>query len=320
MITKNTVFILGAGASAPYGYPVGIGLRDDICINFSQDIETLLRKSNTESSYLMDLLDLMPDFVKAFKGSRNKSVDRWLSVNPRYKEIGKLAIANSIVKHENRASLFFEGKDKAPDWFTVLFNEMLAGSSRPEHFMMQKAVFVTFNYDRVLEHLFYDSFKNTYPDLPDHEASRILSSLSTSIIHTYGVIDEPPWKKGRSTYGKDYNLTYLNKARTGIRVISERTDDHGVEAIPWKRYRHIVFADVNIIFFLGFGYDPDNLQILGIPNYAGEHKPAIYGTAHGLLAEEIAQARNRVSRGGGCLVEDCDCTMLLRKYLHLAMA
>jgi hypothetical protein len=319
MITKNTVFILGAGASAPYGYPVGIGLRDDICLNFAQDIETLLRKSNTEYSYLMDLLELIPDFVQAFRMSRNKSIDRWLSVNPRYKEIGKLAIANSIVKHENQANLLFEGKDKAPDWFTVLFNEMIAGSSLPEHFMMQKGGFITFNYDRVLEYLFYDSFKNTYSGLPDHEVSRILSSLGTSIIHVYGTIDDPPWEKGRSTYAKDYNLTYLSKARNGIRIINERTNDSGTAAMEWRHFRDIIFADVDSIFFLGFGYDPENLRILDIPNYPDGHKPAIYGTAHGLLAEEIAQARNRVLRGDPCLVEPCDCTTLLRKYLHRVM-
>ena len=34
MITENTVFILGARASCPYGFPSGAGLRDDICCNF----------------------------------------------------------------------------------------------------------------------------------------------------------------------------------------------------------------------------------------------------------------------------------------------
>lgn len=31
MITENTVFILGAGGSCPYGYPTGMRLKDLIC-------------------------------------------------------------------------------------------------------------------------------------------------------------------------------------------------------------------------------------------------------------------------------------------------
>jgi len=30
MINDETVFVLSAGASVPYGYPTGIGLREDI--------------------------------------------------------------------------------------------------------------------------------------------------------------------------------------------------------------------------------------------------------------------------------------------------
>lgn len=31
MITENTIFILGAGASKPYGFPTGAELREQIC-------------------------------------------------------------------------------------------------------------------------------------------------------------------------------------------------------------------------------------------------------------------------------------------------
>ena len=31
MIETKTVFVLGAGANAPYGYPTGAGLRKEIC-------------------------------------------------------------------------------------------------------------------------------------------------------------------------------------------------------------------------------------------------------------------------------------------------
>lgn len=43
MISEDTVFVLGAGASAPYGYPIGSELRDDVCLNFMKDMKSLLQ-------------------------------------------------------------------------------------------------------------------------------------------------------------------------------------------------------------------------------------------------------------------------------------
>jgi hypothetical protein len=46
MISKYTVFILGAGGSAPYGYPKSNGdLKDDICLNFKADMSNLFSTS-----------------------------------------------------------------------------------------------------------------------------------------------------------------------------------------------------------------------------------------------------------------------------------
>ena len=35
MITEKPVFILGAGASCPYGFPSGAQLRENICLKFN---------------------------------------------------------------------------------------------------------------------------------------------------------------------------------------------------------------------------------------------------------------------------------------------
>ena len=40
MIKEETVFILGAGASCPYGYPDGKELREQICSNFARESKT----------------------------------------------------------------------------------------------------------------------------------------------------------------------------------------------------------------------------------------------------------------------------------------
>ena len=165
MISNGIVFILGAGASVPYGYPIGSQLRDDICLNFKKDMTGHKESSGGDYGPLKDLIQLVDDFVERFQNSRIRSIDKWLSLNEGYKDIGKLAIVNAIVKRENRRQLMFEGRDKSFDWFSVLFNEMMVGVAMPHHFSYREVCFITFNYDRVFEHLFFESFRNTFPSI-----------------------------------------------------------------------------------------------------------------------------------------------------------
>lgn len=69
MITKDTVFVLGTGASAPYGYPVGTGLTDDICLDFISDIARLAAKG--PNNIVLELMEGASEFVDKFRRSRN---------------------------------------------------------------------------------------------------------------------------------------------------------------------------------------------------------------------------------------------------------
>jgi hypothetical protein len=164
-----------------------------------------------------------------------------------------------------------------------------------------------FNYDRLLEHLLYDSFKNTFTETSVDEINRILESVF--IIHVYGAIDEPPWKRGvKYRYGGDHRLSYLNAARSNIRIIHEGREENPVTT-------HVegeILQGAKRVFFLGFGYDPDNLRMLKIPDRL-KNKPQIFGTAVGLFPEEIERAQRVV--GSESKIESCDCTELLRRHL-----
>jgi len=155
-----------------------------------------------------------------------------------------------------------------------------------------------------LEHLFYESFKNAFPEMRVDDVNRILKSLI--IIHVYGAIDDPPWETSGYRYGKDYKFWYLNDARGRIKIIGEETDYNSRREII--RMRGLIFQSAKRIFFLGFGYDPANMSILNIPESL-----EVYGTAYGLFKEEIDRIKVRIRAGEG-FIEPCDCTELLRKY------
>lgn len=313
MISNDTIFILGAGASAPYGYPESSSeLKDDICLNFKTDISDLFKASKGDYLELGDLMETADDFVERFQNSRIRSIDRWLSLNGRYKDIGKLAIVNAIVKRENKSSIMFEGKDKSLDWFSVLFNEMMVDVAKPDHFYYGEVNFITFNYDRIFEHLLYESFRNTFSEVQLEEINRILSNIT--IIHVYGCIDDPPWKKGGYKYGGSYKLKYLDEARKHIKIVGESVANYPQ---PFRSKEDLLLRSAKKIFFLGFGYDPQNLEILRIPQRFKDipQPPLILGTGRGLLQEEINEIKLRLGSRLEPVIENCDCTQLLRKHL-----
>ncbi len=86
MITSNTVFVLGAGASAPYKFPVGWRLREMIC-----------QATNPTSQVAKTLLALgchseeIRHFARGFQKSNLASIDAYLSRRVGEVDIGKAA-------------------------------------------------------------------------------------------------------------------------------------------------------------------------------------------------------------------------------------
>jgi hypothetical protein len=70
------------------------------------------------------------------------------------------------------------------------------------------------------------------------------------------------------------------------------------------------------VFFLGFGYDSQNLEVLGIPQrfQARSEPPEIFGTGQGLLPEEIQSTQMKMGPGLPPTIKEFDCTELLRRY------
>ncbi len=300
MIETRTVFVLGAGASIPYGYPSGAGLKDRICSEFIRDIEKFHDRDPEARNSMKRFFDKRAEFVDSFKRSRVTSIDRWLLSNTDCSEIGKLAIANSIIRCESPDMLF---PSRDIDWFTVLFNEIIKEAETPEQCSLTKIGFITFNYDRLLEHLFYESFTHTYRNIEKEKIDAALKELQ--IYHIYGAIENPPWQKGISfNYGSQYKFDFINPAKDRIRVIGERIDSSLGNI-------HDLLSKADRIFFLGFGFDPQNLKMLR----ASDIFPMvseIYGTAYTFYDNEIADVLKRTNHNAK--IEPCESVELLRKY------
>jgi len=148
MIEKPTVLILGAGASVPYGFPSGRGLKQIILKSLGTSGIMNLRQ-------IMKDLGFEPSIVESFRNdlfySGWSSVDAFLEYRPKFIEIGKLAIALLLFPFELEDKIFKE-KDSENSWYHHLFEKL---KTNFDSFDKNKISIITFNYDRSVEHFLF---------------------------------------------------------------------------------------------------------------------------------------------------------------------
>lgn len=326
MIDTPTLFILGAGASKPYGYPTGAELRKDIIDNCHNELKSLPGIKNTISGE--SALDRIDMFKNCFFKSSLKSIDKYLALNPDDSNIGKIAITQSILKSETK-SLFREHMDSPDeDWYSYLYNRMTERFKEPndyKQFFKNNVAFITFNYDRSLEYFLYDSFFHSFNQKQPNMRRDVIDELVPfPIIHVYGTIGSlslSDWFDNCCDYKSKFNNRFnsIETRSKGIRVIGE---DRAEEIIK-EKIKELI-TGYKRIFFLGFSFAPENLDALDLPNSIDE-KWQIFGTAKCMTEREIDKARNilnikfpshaRSRIYSNPMLKDVDSCALLREHL-----
>jgi len=289
------VFVVGAGASAPYGFPVGRKLVESICERYTKTAERFrtVEEGRSSSSY-----DGAAGFCNALRSSGRDSIDLFLSHNPGFDEHGKTAIAAELLAYENSIPYYNVPADE--DWIRWLVNQVTSGSSNS---WLQLLAFVTFNYDRVLEYMLHLRLLNSFGELNSETAAAIVNEAD--IIHLHGYVCPLPWQTGiahtdvsaeyrayeQGTTGVEIDKirwTMVKAAREGIRIIHEARDD----SEPFTA-AHTLIASARLIVFLGFGYDGVNVGRL--KPWTSEHLAAVFGTAYGMSPAQQGLAAERVA-------------------------
>jgi hypothetical protein len=310
----KTVFILGAGASKPYGYPTGRELRKENCKDFCADINNI-----GDSVYN----DPLQNFTQTFFNSSISSIDLFLSKNPRYERFGKIAIVQRILKAEINSN-FAEDIDQNEDWYFYLFNKLLGSTPKKdcfEEFNISDYSFITFNYDRSLEYFLCNSLIHAYSESPVDQILFHINKLK--IWHIYGQIAHLSWQKGDFKWDYRFprvkpDFSYCDLLSNNIKVIHDfdRPTDE-IEIIK----KEIIAAQR--IIFLGFGFAEENLMVLNLPDILRQNKTSRYicSSSIGLLKNEQTKIRNTfsdcTSKSSGFIFapSEDNCLKILREYV-----
>jgi hypothetical protein len=282
----KTVFVLGAGASVPYGLPAGCELND------------IIRANAFPYAHHVSTLGVDPNALRAFcetvDYAGRTSIDAFLEARRELVDLGKLAIAMVLLPREQTPLLFRDWpqrrlgrvkdprKEKRGHWYELLFNMLTQGRSFDSIDLSGLGV-VTFNYDRSLEHYLFTALANSYGRSPDEVAAR-LSGMK--IVHVHGSLGLLPWQ--RTSDGKpivpygDSSPANVLHARDRIKILHE-ADQSSADF----EEAHSLLVTAKRVYF--FGFHKMNLVRLGLPKM--QVGGTVGGTKCGLSYDTIEETR-----------------------------
>lgn len=303
MFRRKTVFILGAGASAEFNLPIGSALAERIHKMMDVRFRHLTQFIGDGDEELFESLKRRlgyksDQWLRAFWRIRDgilfsNSIDDFLDRHQQDAVMllaGKAAIAKTIAEAEQKSVLMpgnhqsrFDPLRAKDTWLLRLVRMMGASVSSQEVF--NNVSFISFNYDRCLEHFLWQAIPNLYA-VPNNDVAEIMRPLK--VFHPYGSIAPLPVTDQPDTvpFGGDLS-DYVSIAKR-IHTYTEQISD-GDEMVEMHR----AIAEAEQLVFLGFGFHSQNMALLTPDQLLGEK--LVYATTFGLSGPNAEVVKNRIA-------------------------
>ncbi|MBP0578994.1 hypothetical protein J8I29_06735 [Labrys sp. LIt4] len=312
MIRKNTLFIVGAGASVDFGLPMGSELKSRIAdaVNLRYNHFDLVGGSSTisESILHIDRTNRSGDANRLAASGRiihtampqSLSIDNYLEAHQSDNNIvlmGKLGIAHSILKSENNSSIFYKAPEPnqvipptANTWHNTLCQMMTEGVNKENiEQSISNISIITFNYDRCLEYYISHWLANYY-NIDIESSQNIVKRIP--IVHVYGQCGRLPWQKGNSQaaiYGASVSGPALLEIAKQIRTFTEQITDEN-----FKSEIRGLISQADHIVSLGFSYAPQNLSVLDVTSSSNGKLRRLFGTTYGMSPQNVAAINHKI--------------------------
>jgi len=247
--------------------------------------EVFFRGGNIEFEISNKISKTIVPFVKSIRHSMMVSTDEFLKnrlsqEKSEEADFGKRLIAREILDAERESEVQYDsddGKVKTKkywlgniDWIQHLLSRIDQQDNWEE--ILKQTVFLTFNYDRVLEYCIF-LYLTSDKQYADADAHAFIKEMQ--IFHVNGFIG--PLEK--IPFGAVGNGKYQEIAKR-METVWEKREKH--DESEKAKYREFL-KNAQRVYFMGFSYIPGNLESIGIPRGAEIIRNAkVYATAMGL--------------------------------------
>lgn len=325
MLHRPTAFIIGAGASQGFGFPVGSELAKTIAgkfdINFEWD--RLIKGSGAVYGGIKRAIpDITNQAVFDLCHQIRKGLVHYDSIDD-YVEAAssegvsiaaKIAIFESISAAERTSSLAKLGSHENSDrvaalrdtWPAQLLRLALRGVKHSDISSLFDSISViSFNYDRALEHYLFWALK----DLGFDDEIIVKAIKSLEVLHPYGTLGPLPWQGAPAVPFGGAHVD-LATAYSSIRTYSEQLEDK----TELKKIEQAV-GTAETVVFLGFGFHKQNVDLL---SGSTSDQKEVFVTACGVSDSQrrafAARIRTGISREANIQMEDATCDKFFAQH------
>lgn len=313
MITTRTTFVIGAGASKPYGLPTAQELLDKARDLSAKSLAfQLLIHSGTQvaappsGDWTPITIDELHGVLEDIRQHSAPSLDAFLETRqhrPVTMRVGRALIATLMGLEIHAARTHRVQADQ--DWLGYVVNKMRAGHSTASALVARSHLkFVTFNFDNVIESRIAKEIRSLYADTIAHLETSVESYAASLVTHVHGQLPTIPTVPVAVTnvFG-DYPREWLDwpmQSASRINVVTDTIRGDVVEAA------RMAITEASVLCFLGFAYATENLSRLDFSS-AAMRDAEMYGSAYGLKRGEQAWVQGRLpgiqlgSFSDGCL-------------------
>lgn len=326
MFNRPTTFVIGAGCSHEYGFPLGNGLRDEIASLLeqvkpegprrSEDFMFVNSGSERDAEFNAAIVQHAGQhkwqswFATAqsmAEGLRQgSSIDRYLDFHhddPVRVKIGKMAIGRLILRAEAKSSLAMETgsifdmtevakkNEYGYHWLNELFLRLQEGVRRGTVAdFLKNVTFICFNYDRVIEHYLFNAIRS-FGNLSEEEATEAMRELK--IYHPYGRLGHLFWEDATTPKGVHYgarldDVGSIVGHSDNLRIFTETIEEN-------DEIRCIKDAMLNAekIVFLGFSFLQQNLDLIRPPTRSQASQ--VWATTYQMSPYDVDAAKSAIS-------------------------
>jgi hypothetical protein len=278
----KTVFVLGAGASAEVGLPVGNALLNEICklIDIKFDFGSqksgdhlitsalkLILKEGREVSKINEHIHAAWQIIRS--AQQGISIDHIVDAleDTRVELVAKLGIVRAIQLAESSSEYFMRPSDHRHElnllkfkntWYDDLTKAICEKRKKSElQSVFENISIVSFNYDRCMERYLPVSIGNYY-GIPTPEIQQLMPSLE--IVRPYGIAGRLEWMSPtKERHGCEMGLEVARLANASEMI---RTFTQGVADEAISQRVQTCISEAERVIFLGFAFHPQNMSIL----------------------------------------------------------
>lgn len=323
MLRRNTLFVVGAGASFDFGFPLGSELvalireelsgRSDASSPYlgSPEVKNAIELIAYETTQNFDDVYWAGQKLASILANYPVSIDNVIathSKDPNLVAVAKLVIAKVLLQREKQSKLttlagngLRNSQFDKNNWLNFCLQRMFTQSPGGDTLdVFSKAHFISFNYDRCIRQIARRALAS-YFYLDDFDAISACDRLE--ITHPYGSLGELPNTAhgGETGFGQNVNAETIVKMSRNIKTFTE-----GIAETDIKKEIDEATKWAESIVFVGFGYIDENLKLLQSSSLKSNQR-CVFGSACGMTYASSRAAMSELKeRFNAASVSDLD--------------